>query len=75
MTTTSAGPPGSSTPTSVRPRIRAGTVVAAPIASSNDTPRACTLRTASIIVSTVPARTPSSRVGGPSATSISTSPS
>ena len=56
--------------------MRAGTAVAAPTASSNEMPSACRLRTASIIVSTVPAMTPSSRVGTPpSAISISMSPS
>ena len=54
--------------------IRAGTLVAAPIASSNGIPSAWRFRTASIIVSVVPASVPSSRIGTPSATSISTSP-
>ena len=55
--------------------MRAGTDVAAPTASSNEMPSAWRLRTASIIVSTVPAKTPSSRIGTPSEISISTSPS
>ena len=41
------------------PRIRAGTAVAAPTASASGTPSACRFWTASIIVSTLPASTPS----------------
>ena len=41
------------------PSTRAGTAVAASTASASGTPRACRFRTASIIVSTLPASTPS----------------
>src|SRR6266446_336247 len=75
-TTPSAGAPGSSTPRSERPSRRAGTDEAAPTACSSWTPSRCRLRTASIIVSTVPASVPSSRTGGaPSTTDTCVSPS
>ena len=57
------------------PRTRAGTAEAASAARSRGTPSSTRFRTASIIVSALPARTPSSRRATPSRTSTSTSPS
>ena len=51
--------PGARRPRSARRAIRAGTADAAASASSSGTPSACRLRTASIIVSTLPASCPS----------------
>ena len=67
----SASPPCRSTPSAGRPIARAGTEVAAATASTREAPSACRFLTASIIVRTLPASTPSGRRATPSRISTS----